>query len=226
VISKGLAVWLYGSQARGDADPLSDVDALVVSDEAVNPAMLAQIDVRLQIGHVSEYSWNEIEGMASYGSLFLLHVRKEGHCLFESADARGRLEQLLTTIGSYQLAQRDVRAFRVVVNDVRKSLASGSGSPSYELATLGTVFRHASILGCYLAGMPTFSRTAPVTHIVATWNLPELWADEFPALYAFRMYAAGRIANPPPATRELAERWSDRAGRLIGELEERVNAVS
>src|SRR5438552_4163356 len=94
-------LWLYGSYARRDSDSWSDVDLLLVSNsELVEEGLgveetLRRADLNLaEIPElntwvtepsklsISRYTWNEIEEMASYGSLFLHHLRLEGESLW------------------------------------------------------------------------------------------------------------------------------------------------
>ena len=100
---------------------------------------------------ISRYSWDEIRGMARYGSLFLHHIRLEGRPLYEAESCRGRLHATVAELGEYTLARRDIRGFKVVLADIAESLESG-GSRVFELSVLATVIRHASILGCWLIG--------------------------------------------------------------------------
>ena len=73
------ALLLYGSQARGDADSISDVDVLVAGTTA---PLADEIAALLPEGvegplHASHYTWNELKAMSRYGSLFLHHVAAE-----------------------------------------------------------------------------------------------------------------------------------------------------
>jgi predicted nucleotidyltransferase len=79
-MKSNVALWLYGSRARGDADSMSDSDVLAVAhtDEGLQDA-ISGID--LPKLNVSFYTWNELERMRSYGSLYLLHIAREGRCL-------------------------------------------------------------------------------------------------------------------------------------------------
>jgi hypothetical protein len=219
----GTALWLYGSCARGDNDPLSDRDLLVVADADVEMPSNAYPN-GIMTDAVSCYQWREIEAMAAYGSLFLRHVWLEGKRLFESDEARGRLEGIVASMGPYRLAARDAQAFRVVLKDVRRSIDS-AGSLVYELSVLATVFRHGSILACHLSGTDCFGRVKPVEKLVRLWSMPESWAASFPQLYEFRLFAAGRIGDAPHATAQLTELWLARTEWLIDRLTEEVDAV-
>lgn len=215
------AIWLYGSHARGDADPLSDVDLLVVSESSDDVVSVDCIDLPGRQLSMTRYTWTEIDGMVETGSLFLRHLQMEGRRVSETRLAKGRLDAALSRLGSYRLARRDVRGFEEVLSDVRRSLDSG-GPLVFELAILGTVIRHACILGCALAGQPCFSRMEPVRRICENWSHASGWAGDFESLYCYRMYADGRLTEPPQPTGTLATMWCGRAEELVGELRRRV----
>ncbi|MBI4527733.1 MAG: nucleotidyltransferase domain-containing protein [Deltaproteobacteria bacterium] len=216
------AIWLYGSHARGDADSLSDVDVLVVSNRDMDPEALPSVVASPSRLSITRYAWREIEGMAEYGSLFLRHIQLEGCALREGTAVRGRMVNLLSTLPRYSLAGRDLKGFQTVLADVRASLDS-EVHLTFELATLATLFRHACILGCAVCGSPCFSRFGPIAQLVRQWGLSSTWSDEFPALYAYRLYASGRSQRPGKPSREMARLWCDRAAILLAELEVRVH---
>ena len=220
----GYAVWLYGSRARGAGDDFSDTDVLLISDGDVDEAR-AKVHFRgARAVAVSEYSWSEMEEMAEYGSLFLHHLRLEARAVFESRAAQGRLGDILAHVGPYQRAAWDVTGFRTVLADIRASIGDGFASITFELATLGTVFRHASILGCGLACRFCFSRNGPIETLVEEWGLPAEWAREFPALYQYRLQWDGRVGQAKtPNTDAFVATWLGRADALVNTLAEYVD---
>jgi hypothetical protein len=221
IAAPAFASWLYGSHARGDADELSDIDVLVISDFVDENIDLESVDPIFQRASVTRYTWIELEGMVECGSLFLRHLQMEGRPLIESPSVRGRLSAALARLGRYRLANRDVQGFTQVLNDVKNSLFC-EGSVVFELATLGTVVRHASILGCAIAGQHCFSRLEPVRRISGLWATPGKWDSDFEFLYQYRLYADGRLSDPPPSSVALASQWCYRAGELVEQLQRRV----
>jgi hypothetical protein len=214
----GCAVWLYGSRARGDEDALSDVDVFVVSDTEVSKKEVTQLVPELPSDiSVSQYSWDEVIGMADYGSLFLHHLRTEGQVLWEAPTGKGGLFNLLSGMGDYKHARRDICGFMAVLEDVKASLESG-GVFTYELSVLGTVLRHSSILGCWLQGNPSFGRIAPVQRIVSRYGLSPEIAAEFSRLYEYRLYIDGRIASIPEPTKLQVEVWLERVMKVVNAI--------
>ena len=213
------AVWLYGSHARGDDDALSDVDVFVASDTEISMHDVSRLVPSLPMNaSISQYSWDEVAEMADYGSLFLHHLLYEGRVLWEAPNRTGELFKKLSSMGKYKHARRDISGFMAVLSDVSTSVKIG-GALSYELAVMGTVLRHSSILGCWLNERPSFGRIEPVYRTVSRYGLPSDIATLFPKLYEYRLYIDGRITRVSEPTQEQAANWLERAIQL-------VNAVS
>lgn len=214
------AVWMYGSHARGDADAVSDLDVLVISEDSLDEGEVvsfAELDSpRLSI---SQYTWAEIRGMASYGSLFLQHIRLEGRCLKEGGSVRGQLAGMLESMSPYARVAEDVAGFRLALLDVRDSLER-NGSSAFEASVLATLLRHASILGCYISGLASFGRIEPVRRIVRAWNLAPEIADRFPDLYGFRIRADQHRELPESPPRPALGLWCEHIEEVICRLEE------
>lgn len=207
-------IWLYGSSARGDNRDDSDVDVLVAGDDVdlVAELKLPRAD-RLSISH---YGWDEIEQMASYGSLFLHHIKLEGKPLLESP--AHQMRSLLDGLGEYQRAERELDSFRRVLQDVETSLACDYSAP-FELSVVGTAARHAAILGCYVSGEPNFGRDSAFRSLLPRLGYKSAEIDEFVSLYRFRR--AEDLLHPLPGQCSSAEvsSWVLRVRRLIDQVE-------
>jgi hypothetical protein len=211
---------LYGSRARGDADESSDVDVLVLSDHdrdgrVESPVARGCDPAKLAVTH---YRWNEFDGMHSYGSLFLHHLRKEGVVTAGTAGGRARYSSMMRRLPSYARSTEDVRSFSLALDDVEDAIAHRDSTPLLELSSLATVFRHSSILGCYAAGSPTFGRHQSVPTFGRLARLPEpIWRD-FASLYAYRLAVARNLESPAPASYDLARTWLARARVFVQEV--------
>lgn len=214
-VKESQAVWLYGSEARGDALQSSDVDMLVIGTGMIPGELIRRFDKRRV--SISRYGWNEMNGMVNYGSLFLHHLKAEAKVLYESPGATGRLRAILDRLPPYQRAQRDVRAFRQSLLDISAELPKPPNL-EFELATLAALMRRIGILGSYLLGCPRFDRIGPVGEVVKAWKLPRVIASEFKELYKYRLLAdgAGSVSIPPV---EVLAIWIERADTMLDGLE-------
>lgn len=153
-------VWLYGSRARGDFDDKSDTDILFVADDVGQP--LPEVRLPYPNVSVSRYSWQELELMVGYGSLFAHHLSAEGVCLWSGTD--GRLAGLLSSVPPFRQGKRDLIGFRRCYADARHSLRN-AGWPDLEFEILATMARHAAILCSYCLGEASFGRETPFSVI-------------------------------------------------------------
>jgi hypothetical protein len=221
-LSSQVAVWLYGSLARGDANTSSDADILLVSDDGEVPAHVRERYRGRRIS-ISRYNWCELARMASYGSLFLVHLKIEGIPLWSTMDADTRVRLLLTDLPPYSRARRDVRAFVQSLDDIAMEIVT-TPSPHFELATLAALVRRVGILGSYLLGQPRFDRMGPVAQVVRAWGLPTCIATEFGELYRYRLLADGGCGGVWTCPPRMLPMWIDRARLLLQALEEYVDA--
>lgn len=201
----------------------SDVDILVVGDEPISSEIVsALVELDGAPLSLSRYTWSEIERMATYGSLFLHHLRLEAHPIFEGSIVSGRLHKILGTLPSYNRVREDYIAFRTVAMDVKASLLEGGFIP-FELSVLATVVRHACILGCYLEDRPTFGRFTPVNRLVTLWDLDKNIIRTYSKIYSYKLFADKRIDEPPTNTLAEARNFCEHANGVLDRMEEIVH---
>lgn len=212
-----IEIWLYGSSARGDRDQLSDVDLLVIGEGEVDLGGLG-LPSRERIS-ASRYGWEEIEQMASYGSLFLHHIRVEGQPILETREHR--LRGLLYSLGPYARAERELTSFSMVLDDVERSL-EGDYSVPFELSVVATALRHATILGCYLAGEPNFGHASAFKALLPKLGYSNEFIDEAIWLYSFRRADDdGRVRDATASSADV-KLWVERVRLII----EQVGAIA
>jgi len=216
-------ILLYGSYARGDADDVSDVDVLVIGPVKPIDSEIAELLPASYRGvlHTSHYTWEEFAAMSKYGSLFLHHIATESKTIRYEGDAHRRLWDLLSDLPPYRLAKRDLSAFRVTVNDVHAGLGVGL-PPCFELAVLGGVARHASVLGCYVMGRPTYGRKS-IARAADLLHLSEVHKD-LELAHRFRLYEEGQCDAPSEVSLSAVNRTVDILSIFLDRLEEVIYA--
>lgn len=221
-MNEAWTAFLYGSVARGDEVPgVSDLDVLLVSDSEVGDHLpqIMKLTARLpQAQHLSvaHYSWEEVSGMARYGSLFLWHVKTEGRALIQTIGTE-RFINTLSLLPEYQGASRDLNGFAISLRDVSDSLKDG-GDVAFELGVIATVIRHASILACAQLNNPTYDRRSSVFTSFEALGLRE-FAHEAVDIYQFRLSAARGLRPQISPSINLANKWLSIASTLVQRME-------
>jgi hypothetical protein len=216
------AVWLYGSYARNDYDCCSDIDVFIVGKLDVG-IILNHIEFAHSHISISQYTWEEVESMAQYGSLFLQHLRLEGRPLIVNAKGDGHLKVILRNLCQYKHINRDIQAFTKCIDDVWEGVGKGS-TPVFEMSVIATVLRHSAVLASYIAGSPKFGRLEPFQFVAKRWGFSHAVIHEFERLYQFRLYEDGRASLPFEPSEKDVRLWVTRARKFLAFLKEEANA--
>jgi len=113
-----LALALYGSRAREDHSPDSDVDLFSITDDS-NYKMIVESNVNMAC-----YPRNLAASRARGGDLFILHVIQEGKTLFDNAGELERLRAEFSFKNSYEVDIRlasDLAWFLLEMNSLFKN---------------------------------------------------------------------------------------------------------
>jgi len=203
----------FGSVARHETDSLSDRDVLAVGVDPVH--LSSPYDLPAS---VTSYSWAEFARMSRYGSLFLLHLAREGIVLDGAPPARCRYNELISDLVPYRYVARDLAASRQSLEDVAEALREGDTSTAFEMATVATVIRHATILGCYLNGCPTFGRYSSVEVFTRLRGLDCSISMRFPYAYAYRLAVSRSLPiSVIPAPHDVLD-WLSNAWIILKEV--------
>lgn len=114
-----LAIAVFGSVARGDADAISDRDVLIITDDAARRRSVA---ARWQRGgwHPTSYGWARLSQQVRRGALFAHHLRLEARRINDPQD---RLASLLagTPDGDFATTFRESRDLLRVLEAIPNS---------------------------------------------------------------------------------------------------------
>jgi predicted nucleotidyltransferase len=168
---------LFGSAARGDQDQGSDIDILMLIQ---NAPLNRVIELRnwcadaLSVPHetVSPYTLEAARAMASSGSLLLWHLKLEGRLIFQRQDA---IDSLLETLKPFADYNNELDLYDDLVADVTQAWVDNRGPTELDLHVLQVVVRNACILLTVFQGRPTFGRISAVEE--AKRQMPNLPVD-------------------------------------------------
>lgn len=207
------AVVLYGSVARGDDDEFSDIDILVVSsnDLPVDNRTFSSLAKGRPI-NISRYTWPEFQAMSASGSLFIQHLFYEAKPIAYYGDGERVYLRALDNVTEYRHVDRDLASFRLGVEDCRHGIRVGSPI-EFELAVLGGIARHASVLGCHLAGETTFGRTS-IRRICRLLKLENI-TEELVLAHRFRLFEQRQCLRPKSIDRGEVMSILDACDQLI-----------
>ena len=153
-------IWLFGSYARGDENPTSDLDVLVISDKSLEEIYLKELLSQLNINgplSISHYSRDGISSLISQGSLFAWHLKLESMQILSSS---GWLAEKLNFITPYKTYYEDMLVLQVMVDEARQSLESDSNTLNMEASVLSVALRNAAMMTTFITNQPDFSSMA------------------------------------------------------------------
>src|SRR5262245_2982860 len=107
---------LYGSYARGDYDPASDIDVLRITTRRMRSN---RVD-----GHVSLYNYDiqDLRTMAGEGNLFILHLLREARPLHDPCGYLNELNASFQKPTSYVSKFRELVQRATCLLDIHESL--------------------------------------------------------------------------------------------------------
>lgn len=207
-ISQILAAIIFGSTARGDSDTCSDFDIFILCEDIPFNEMkkikgIVSILFKCHPSNVSVYRLRDVLTMAQKGSLFLWHLKLEGHIVFSR---RSIIEQIFSSLRPYNNYKKDFVLYRSLLGDVQKSLNHWRQVNEFDLALLFTICRNTCMLLSFLKGIPKFGRESVfVVAKTAYDNQFSLNKDTYKKLLAWKLgYERGILgAEELPSYEEM-----------------------
>lgn len=145
--------YVFGSVCRGEPDRGSDVDILVVEDNAARRAQLPR--------HWSVYSRRRLRALYSRGTLFAWHLHLEAVQLWPQGSP-GFLKRI-DPPRKYTGAAREASGLLKIMQSACDELRRGTKSPVYEFGLLALAARDLAMAAApSLDGRFNFSRHAPL----------------------------------------------------------------
>ena len=191
VIKNVIAVYIYGSIARGDHDLNSDCDVLIcVNNCDIQEYNLLKTEfLKKSIVENFEFSFyqlNILEEMQKKGSYFLWHIKKEGILVYRASNI---FDSILEKLPPYTGTFDDLCEYKDILKDVKESIELDEVTIIYELSVLATLARNTCIACCYIIGVMDFGRNSPI--IKASAYLGEdfpFTLNEYINLYDYRLH--------------------------------------
>jgi len=151
---------LFGSHARGDADPSSDRDICIITrtddfDQLLKIKKDASIQFNTPESDLACFSLHHLKRMADKGSLFLWHLKNEGVVLDSQSNAT---QVILDNLKPFMGYKRELNLYRRLLADIAQQLPREDRSSELDLHVLQVICRNLSVLLTYQDHQPTFGR--------------------------------------------------------------------
>jgi hypothetical protein len=134
------SVAVFGSQARGDADLLSDRDMLVVSSR-LDRARGARSAAFVNGWNTTLYTWNELDRAVARNSLFVQHLKREAVIV---NDPDSRLQHCLSNAAPRPSYSWEMAEARELIGAL-EHVPTAPWAPGWGLDVLATGFRSLAI---------------------------------------------------------------------------------
>lgn len=154
--------YVFGSVCRGEPDPGSDVDVLVISNE---PSAARELPAAWSL-----YSPRRLRQLFARGTLFAWHLYLESVPVWPRG-APGFLKRIGPP-AAYVGARREIADLQKILRSAVAELERGTLSPVYELGLIALACRDTAMAASpTLAGHFDFSRHAPLALLSARFPL-------------------------------------------------------
>jgi predicted nucleotidyltransferase len=212
------AAALYGSVARGDHEPHSDVDLLVVcspqNEEELHRRLTAHLSKQIGKLSLSIYTPQGLHFLARARSLFLLHLKQEALLLF---DRSGFLRDALAGLEARESYESDFRKSLELATPL-KTAVSGAPNELHRLAYIYSLFR---VYGVYLLAERGIYEFSKVRMSAALAQGRPTQASNIALLSSLRVLNANFFSGGEPTDQPIAAEGPSQlqaSARALGEL--------
>lgn len=218
-----LGVYVFGSVARGDRDPRSDLDLLAVVADGRGKVEESEVfshvppDLADLEASISWYGRRRLGTMFANGELFGWHLHQEAVPLFEA-------EPVIAELGvpaPYRDAAADVVSFEKVLSGIPDQLQASPENAVYELGLVYVCLRNICMAASsVLCDRPDFSRYSPF-QLRGIAQVP-IKREEYDLAMSCRMAGQRGLQPPSAVSKSLVIDLHDSLRPWIAELRLRL----